>query len=70
MQVTESKVRVCPRCGKEYTGHPAISRVDNTTPICPECGTREALENMGVPEKEIEKIISIIPTEVPDGRNN
>lgn len=70
MQVTESKVRVCPKCGKEYKGHPAISRVDNTTPICPECGTREALENMGVPNEEIDKIISIIPTEVPNGRDN
>ena len=36
--------KVCPKCGKTYRGHPAISRVDNVTAICPLCGTREALE--------------------------
>jgi len=34
---------VCPRCHKEYTSHPAISRKDNTTMICSDCGTQEAL---------------------------
>ena len=34
---------VCPRCHKEYTSHPAISRKDNLTRICSECGTQEAL---------------------------
>lgn len=34
---------VCPRCHKEYDGHPAISRDDNITKICPDCGTQEAL---------------------------
>ena len=34
---------VCPRCNKDYSGKPAISRDDNKTPICPECGTQEAL---------------------------
>lgn len=37
-------MRVCPRCGKEYDDYPALSRVDNETEICPECGTAEALE--------------------------
>lgn len=35
---------VCPECGKDYTGYPALSRKDNTTRICSECGIREALE--------------------------
>lgn len=36
--------RICPKCGKEYTEYPALSREDNKTDICPECGTLEALQ--------------------------
>ena len=36
--------RVCPMCGKEYSGYPAISRTDNRTEICSECGEEEALK--------------------------
>lgn len=39
---------VCPRCGKAYTEKPALSRKDNRTLICPDCGTREALESVGI----------------------
>ncbi len=42
---------VCPICGKEYHGHPAVSRVDNRTLICRECGQRQALESIGVYER-------------------
>ena len=28
----------CPKCGKYYVGYPALSREDNETEICPECG--------------------------------
>ena len=31
---------VCPKCRKPYTGRPALSRVDNKTDICPDCGMR------------------------------
>ena len=34
----------CPKCGKYYTGYPALSREDNKTNVCPECGVKEALE--------------------------
>lgn len=34
---------VCPRCHKDYDGHPALSRKDNKTKICPSCGTQEAM---------------------------
>ena len=34
----------CPKCGGRYNAHPAISRVDNKTKICPMCGVKEALE--------------------------
>lgn len=33
----------CPECGGIYTGTPALSRRDNRTAICPDCGTREAV---------------------------
>ena len=56
--MTESKV--CPICGKAYTGHPALSRKDNATPICPDCGTLEALEAAGIPKEKQEKVLEII----------
>ena len=56
--MTESKV--CPLCGKTYTGHPALSRKDDNTPICPDCGTLEALEVAGIPKEKQEKVLEII----------
>lgn len=50
----------CPKCNKIYYGRPAVSRSDNRTLICPDCGTREALESMGVSVEEQEKIIDTI----------
>lgn len=38
--------KICPICGKGYTEAPALSRRDNKTSICPECGTREAIEDL------------------------
>ena len=38
------ELQCCPKCKKEFTEHPALSRVDNETEICPECGVREAVE--------------------------
>ena len=34
---------VCPICGRAYSGYPALSRKDNKTNICPDCGMLEAL---------------------------
>ena len=50
----------CPKCGKEYTGRPALSRADNKTMICPDCGIHEALENIGVGKEEQNEILEII----------
>lgn len=36
--------KICPVCGNAYKDYPAISRKDNKTEICPECGQAEALE--------------------------
>lgn len=33
----------CPICNKEIRGYPAVSRKDNKTKICSECGTKEAI---------------------------
>ena len=33
----------CPRCGKETNDYPALSRTDNKTNICSQCGTDEAM---------------------------
>ena len=51
---------ICPRCGKAYYGRPALSRTDNKTLICPDCGTREALESIGVDTAEQDKILETI----------
>lgn len=37
------KKLICPRCHKEYSGYSSISRDDNKTEICPDCGIQEAL---------------------------
>ena len=60
LETTEIKIRTCPICGTAYRGHPAISRTDNETPICSDCGTRESLQDIGISDEEIEKIIEII----------
>ena len=52
--------RTCPKCGRTYTERPALSRYDNDTLICPDCGTREALESMGISIDEQDKILGII----------
>ena len=54
------RLSVCPRCGRTYSEHPALSRVDNETLICPDCGTREALESIGVSVEEQDSIIETI----------
>ena len=41
----ETKEKVCPRCHKKYKEYPALSRRDNKTHICPDCGTAEAFED-------------------------
>ena len=50
----------CPKCKKEIEGVPAISRYDNKTQICADCGTREALEIIGESSAVIENVIDKI----------
>lgn len=53
-------IRICPRCGARYGRQPALSRTDGITLICPDCGTREALESIGVGTEEQEQILEAI----------
>lgn len=41
----DEKTRKCPTCNKEYSSYPALSRKDNKTEICSECGQKEAMES-------------------------
>ena len=51
---------ICPKCGQSYKGRPALSREDDKTLICPDCGVREALESIGVDINEQEEILAAI----------
>lgn len=54
------RLSVCPRCGRSFCEPPALSRLDNKTLICPDCGTREALDSIGVKPDEQEQILAAI----------
>ena len=55
-----ARTAFCPLCGRLYHEHPALSRTDNETLICPDCGTRQALQSIGVDAEEQERIIETI----------
>ena len=52
-----TRMAVCPLCGRVYHGAPALSREDNETLICPDCGTRQALQSIGVEPSEQEQTL-------------
>lgn len=60
MKAEIREIRTCPLCGQTYGAVPALSRADNKTLICPDCGTRQALESIGVDADEQEQIIETI----------
>ena len=53
-------MNTCPKCGRQYTAPPAISRSDNKTEICPVCGAEEAIAFL--PEEQRAEIITQIET--------
>lgn len=59
-EISIIQIKICPRCGQVYHEPPALSRIDNQTLICPDCGTREALESIDVGQEEQEVILAII----------
>ena len=52
--------RSCPKCKTIYTDPPALSRRDNQTLLCPDCGIREALEDAGYDEGKRETALAEI----------
>ena len=60
MKNEEYEEKICPNCGQAYTARPALSRKDNKTLICPDCGIREALTGLGIDLEEQEKILEAI----------
>ena len=52
--------RICPLCGKTYHEPPALSRTDNKTLICSDCGCRQALLSLGIDKEEQNKILDTI----------
>ena len=66
-EISITQIKICPRCGQAYYEAPALSRIDNQTLICPECGTREALESIDIGQEEQEEILAIIHRQ---GRNS
>lgn len=39
-------MKICPRCHRKFERLLALSRKDNETSICDECGIKEALEDL------------------------
>ena len=44
MKNRNGTIKKCPICKKSIIGYPAISRKDNKTEICSQCGQDEAME--------------------------
>ena len=49
-----TRLQICPRCGYTCCESSALSRADNKTFICPDCGMWEALDSIGVKPEEQE----------------
>lgn len=39
-------MKICPKCGRSFERLLALSRIDDKTMICDECGTKEALDSL------------------------
>lgn len=56
--------KICPVCGGPVTAHPALSRKDNKTEVCPDCGIRQALSDFGMDEAKQEEILALVHKKV------
>ena len=56
--------KICPVCGGPLTAHPALSRKDNKTEVCPDCGIRRALSDFGMDEAKQEEILALVHKKV------
>lgn len=43
MKDEKQKEWICPRCKKVTTDYPALSRKDNKTKVCSQCGLDQAM---------------------------
>lgn len=60
-QGTQARISaICPICGTTYHEHPALSRTDGESQICPDCGIRQALDSIGITVDEQNKILKTI----------
>ena len=70
MKTDENEPKVCPLCGRTYTEVPALYRKDNVHfKICPDCGTREALEAIGISAEKQEAIIENIHKKLSESKD-
>lgn len=53
-------IYVCSRCGKEFSYPPALSRVDNSSPVCRICGAEEAMIAAGASEEQMSAVLDEI----------
>ena len=56
-------MKTCPKCGRSFKRLLALSRIDNETMICDECGTMEALDDLPhglITPQEQEEIIEAV----------
>ena len=51
----EKENKKCPRCGKKISKYPALSRRDNKTNVCSECGSGEALIDLAMNSSSFSK---------------
>ena len=58
----------CPKCGKEYDRLLALSREDNKTMICDDCGVMEALAAAGFPGNIVRETMEQIRNRSPQER--
>lgn len=50
--------KICASCGRAIIGYPAISRADNKTELCSNCGTLEAVESFRkYPKEELNQLL-------------
>ena len=56
----KSKSKVCPICGKAYTGRPALDRRDSATDICPDCGAVQSMQALNMPDEDIAHVLDLI----------